>query len=273
MGNSDHHNTRGIALADRGWLEEAAKEFKKAIAANPDSSHAHDNLATVLAEQGDLLAALIEYVEAVKADPTCPTAHHCLASFLAGQGPELAITQYHKALELEDDFPDAHLNLAMALAEKGDFLKALNELNIAHAQAPEDIVIHHELACCLIDLRQYPGAIDHLKSILLREPEHLEATMDLGIAYTAQGLYTEAEKTLLNAITLEQENAAAHYHLASLYAAWERYEPAVECLEVAAKIDAKLIYTWLQHDSLFIPLQNSSRYIDLVRQLENDESK
>ena len=27
---SDEHNTRGIELADRGWLDEAIKEFKKA---------------------------------------------------------------------------------------------------------------------------------------------------------------------------------------------------------------------------------------------------
>ena len=48
---SDHHNARGIELADRGWLDEAAKEFLKAIELDPDSAHAHDNLATVYAEQ------------------------------------------------------------------------------------------------------------------------------------------------------------------------------------------------------------------------------
>src|SRR3982074_3647156 len=43
---SDEHNSRGIELADRGWLDEAIKEFKKAIDLDPDSAHAHDNLAT-----------------------------------------------------------------------------------------------------------------------------------------------------------------------------------------------------------------------------------
>src|SRR4051794_35804305 len=43
---SDEHNSRGIELADRGWLDEAIKEFKKAIDLDPNSAHAHDNLAT-----------------------------------------------------------------------------------------------------------------------------------------------------------------------------------------------------------------------------------
>jgi hypothetical protein len=29
--SSDEHNARGIELADRGWLDEAIKEFKKEI--------------------------------------------------------------------------------------------------------------------------------------------------------------------------------------------------------------------------------------------------
>jgi Flp pilus assembly protein TadD len=48
---SDEHNSRGIELADRGWLDEAIREFRKAIDLDPDSAHAHDNLATVYAEK------------------------------------------------------------------------------------------------------------------------------------------------------------------------------------------------------------------------------
>lgn len=36
--SSDEHNARGIELADRGWLDEAVKEFKKAIELDPNSA-------------------------------------------------------------------------------------------------------------------------------------------------------------------------------------------------------------------------------------------
>ncbi len=48
---SDEHNSRGIELADRGWLDEAIKEFRKAIELDPDSAHAHDNLACFLTDE------------------------------------------------------------------------------------------------------------------------------------------------------------------------------------------------------------------------------
>src|SRR5262245_1572980 len=112
ISQSDEHNARGIELADRGWLDEAANEFRKAISLDPKSAHAHDNLATVLAEKGELQEALFEYVEALRADQESGTAAHYLASFLAAQGHDLAVALYRRAIELEPDFADAHLNLA-----------------------------------------------------------------------------------------------------------------------------------------------------------------
>ena len=44
------------------------------------------------------------------------------------------------------DFPDAHLNLALALAERGKLEEALNEFEIAAIQAPDDELIQHEFS-------------------------------------------------------------------------------------------------------------------------------
>lgn len=264
ISQSDEHNARGIDLADRGWLDEAVSEFRKAIRLDPQSAHAHDNLGTVLAEKGQLLEALFEYVEAVKADPDSPTAHHYLASFLAGQGHDLAVQQYRKALELEYDFPDAHLNLALALAERGFLAEAVAELEIAHAQADEDETIQHELACCLIDLERYPEAIGHLKKIIKRYPEHIEAYVDLGIAYTAQGFFAEAEGTFRSALEIDAHDFAAHYHLAALYATWGRPDACFTHLERAATTDHEKMRLWIRDDRLFDSVRHDARVQKLV---------
>jgi len=80
---SDEHNSRGIELADRGWLDEAIKEFKKAIELDPSSAHAHDNLATVYSEKKLYAQALEEYLAALRLEPESATAHYNLACFLA----------------------------------------------------------------------------------------------------------------------------------------------------------------------------------------------
>ncbi len=261
---SDEHNARGIELADRGWLDEAVNEFRKAIELDPDSAHAHDNLATVLAEKGHLDEALFEYVAALRADPESPTAYHYLASFLAGQGHDLAINLYRRSLDLEYEFPDAHLNLALALADRGRLEEALVEFEIAHRMAPEDPVIHHELACCLIDLERYPEAIGHLKRIGKDFPDYVEAHVDLGIAYTAQGFYAEAEGSFRTALSQDEHDFASHYHLAALYATWDRPRESLDHLEIAASQDRERVRIWLREDRLFDPLREHERYQKLL---------
>ncbi|MBI5511224.1 MAG: tetratricopeptide repeat protein [Deltaproteobacteria bacterium] len=264
IGQSDEHNARGIELADRGWLDEAVREFKKSIELDPAAAHAHDNLATVLTEKGQLSEALVEYVEALRVDPASPTAHHYLASFLAGHGYDLAINLYRRALELEYDFPDAHLNLAMALEERGQLEDALAELQIAHGQAQDDEMIHHELACCLIDMERYPDAIGHLKRIVKAYPQHIEAFVDLGIAYTAQGFYAEAEAILTKGLEIDGHDFATHYHLAALYATWGRPAEALDHLEIAASHDHEKVRLWLKDDRLFDALRGHERYLKLM---------
>src|SRR5438094_4728261 len=90
---SDEHNSRGIELADRGWLDEAIKEFKKAIDLDPESAHAHDNLATVYAEKKLYREALREYMAALELEPDSATAHYNLACFLAMHAQDMAVDQ------------------------------------------------------------------------------------------------------------------------------------------------------------------------------------
>src|SRR5512137_2513038 len=95
---SDEHNSRGIELADRGWLDEAIREFKKAIELDPDSAHAHDNLATVYSEKKLYREALAEYLTALRLEPDSATAHYNLACFLASHGPDMAVAEYEDAI-------------------------------------------------------------------------------------------------------------------------------------------------------------------------------
>src|ERR1039458_3848845 len=113
IAQSDEHNARGIELADRGWLDEAVNEFKKAIDLDPDSAHAHDNLATVFAEKGRFVDALEAYVKAVRLEPDNTNTPHYLPSSLSSRGFDAAVGMYKQAIELDPEFVDAHVNLAL----------------------------------------------------------------------------------------------------------------------------------------------------------------
>src|SRR4029079_6252183 len=128
---SDEHNSRGIELADRGWLDEAINEFKKAIDLDPNSAHAHENLSTVYAEKKLFREALAEYLTAIQLEPDSATAHYNLACFLSTHASEMAISEYQHAIELDPEYPDAHLNLGLTYADHGRVEEARKELEVA----------------------------------------------------------------------------------------------------------------------------------------------
>src|SRR2546421_5678098 len=147
----DEQNTRGIELGDRGWLDEAIREFKKAIELDPESAHAHDNLATVYSEKKLYREALKEYLTALELEPDSATAHYNLACFLSTHGPEMAVAEYKEAIELDPEYPDAHLNLGLTYADHGRLDEAMKELNVAIELDQTDAFPRHELAALLMD--------------------------------------------------------------------------------------------------------------------------
>lgn len=258
---SDHHNARGIELADRGWLDEAIKEFRKALDFDPNSPHAHDNLGTILAEKGLLLPALKEFIAAVDADPQSPSTHHYLASFLAARSHDLCLLEYRQAIAEQFEFADAHLNLALALADRGKLEEALAEFEVARSQAPDDELIQHEHACCLIDLERYPEAIAELRQLLKKNPRHLEAAVDLGIAFIAQGFYAEAKSCFEAALAIDDTDFTSHYHLAALHTTWQQSDDAFAHLETAAASHSEKLRSWLRDDPFFDEIRNDARFL------------
>ncbi len=261
---SDQHNARGIELADRGWLEEAVREFKKAIDLDPESAHAHDNLATVYAERRHFLEALSEYVAALELDPDAPTAHYNLANFLATHGLEMAVEQYRASLALDPEHPDTHLNLGLTYAEQGKTEEAERALRTAVELAPGDAYPRHELAALHMDAGDYRSAIGQLKEVVRLEPESFEGHLDLGICYAQKGFYAESERAYARARALKPDDVLLHYNTAALYALWGRPSQALEHLSLAIASDARQVKGWLKTDRMFEALEGLPEYEALL---------
>jgi len=262
---SDQHNARGIELADRGWLDEAVKEFEKAIQLDPGSAHAHDNLATVFAEQQRWREALAEYLAALRLEPESATAHYNLANFLASHGAEVAVAEYREALALEPSYPDAQLNLGLTLADLGQLPEAREALGLAVAQAPGDALARHELAALLMDEGDHRGAIGLLKEAVRLEPDNFEAHLDLGICYAQKGFYAEAERAYLRGRELSPDDLLLNYNLAALLALWGRPEGSLEALRRALAVDPVKVRGWLESDPMFRSLEGNEAYLALAQ--------
>src|SRR5712671_1792935 len=168
---SDEHNSRGIELADRGWLDEAIKEFKKAIDLDPTSAHAHDNLATVYSEKKLYAQALEEYPDAhlnlgmtyadldqreeakaefkaaIELDPQDPLARHELAAMLMDEGDyRSAIALLNEVVRLEPENYEGWLDLGISYAQKGFYQEAERCYAKARELNPDDVLLNYNVA-------------------------------------------------------------------------------------------------------------------------------
>jgi len=92
---------KGIAYANKGMLDEAIAEFKKAIQINPNDAMAHNNLGNAYANKGMLDQAIAECKKAIQINPNYATAHMNLAvAYYYKEEYSLAIKHCDRAIEL-----------------------------------------------------------------------------------------------------------------------------------------------------------------------------
>jgi len=135
---AEAHASMGHVLHNYDWnFPEAEREFKQAIALNPNYATAHHWYAHYLMQVGRTQEALAEAMRARELDPLSPFINNGLARqyFLTRQYDK-AITQSQKALEIDPSYIPALVLLGMAYEQKAMFPEAIAEYDKAQRAAP-----------------------------------------------------------------------------------------------------------------------------------------
>lgn len=112
-GEPDYHNNMGVAQHGRGNLDDAIREYRKAIRLKPNDGMYHRNLASALADKGEHEEALREYDLALALNWRDYHTHFNHANLLRKLGRiDEAIAEYEQAIKLEPERVEAHYNLA-----------------------------------------------------------------------------------------------------------------------------------------------------------------
>jgi tetratricopeptide (TPR) repeat protein len=122
-----------------GYWKDGETLFRHALAVTENNAVAHDALGVALDNKGQIDEAIRHFQEAVRLKPTYTGAHYNLgvAFFQRGRTDE-AIRQFQEALRLEPDHAQAHNNLGAALGRKGQTDEAIREFQEALRLQPDD---------------------------------------------------------------------------------------------------------------------------------------
>lgn len=85
--------------------------------------------------------------------------------------------------------------------------------------------------------RAYPDALEHLRKVIARMPDHADAQFYLGLTLTRLGDFEPAIAALERVLQLDPTKQYVHYHLGLAYLQGKRYQEALSQLQRAAQFD------------------------------------
>lgn len=194
---------RGIKLFESGDLPGAKAAFEAAIAKNPKDPDAHHNLGLCHEKAGEGAAAERAYREAVKLRVDHDAATNLGALLLDAGKVDDAVAVLRPAADKRKDNPALRLNLALALAAKGDRDGASRAFDDAAKLSPRDPMVLLSHGQWLGRWKDAAGAVDKLKQAATLGDKDVGVLASAGFELKGVGAYAECIDVLGKAITLK----------------------------------------------------------------------
>jgi tetratricopeptide (TPR) repeat protein/tRNA A-37 threonylcarbamoyl transferase component Bud32 len=206
-----------ITKAENVSAERAAALLRRAQQRHPGDFWINQDLAVLLrnwAQPPQLEEAIRHHMIAVALRPQSPGAHLNLGVALSDKGRlDDAIAEYREAIRLNKDYADPHNNLGNALRDKGRLDDAIAEYREAIRLNKDYVDAHCNLGNTLRNKRLVDEAIVEYRVAIRIKKDDAFAHNNLGGALHEKRLVDEAIVEYREAIRLKKDHAVAHYNL------------------------------------------------------------
>ena len=153
-----------------------------------------------------------------------------------GKGPE-ALALFYRIVQITPNVPDAHVNLAIALSDAGQFAEALKEVSIALKLAPSLPSAHVNRARILADLHRQNEAKDEFKIACRLASNDPSCLFHWALLEREIGESAKETELLQQVVKLQPDDYDAAFFLARSLQEQSRDTEAVEALHHALAIN------------------------------------
>jgi tetratricopeptide (TPR) repeat protein len=248
----------GAGHLQRGEIDAAIRELKRALALDPRSAAGHLLLgqAYLGTRSVSLVAeAKAELQQALDLDPTLLWAHFYLAKVYIDQG------RYDRAKEELETGLEQRPNLAPFLSLLGETNRKMGHPDVAIQLAeqalkadPNMTPAYYYMGLAYMDLQKEDEAITALEHSIASPYVAPEMYLTLGSLYARKKRYQEGEELCKKAVALDPSRPEAHINLAQMYNIRGASDQALQELNLA--LDGKSFptspyYQKLQVDAFF----------------------
>ena len=124
---------------------------------------------------------------------------------------------YQKAIDIDEQFYPAKVNLALLYNKQGDNQQAEQLLREVVAQDPENYEIAYSLGLLLAETGNFEDSASYLKIAAAGMPEYSRAQFNYALALLKLARYADGESQLIKALDLEPRNRDYFAALVNLY--------------------------------------------------------
>jgi Flp pilus assembly protein TadD/peroxiredoxin len=229
--------TYGVALFQRGYLDQAAASFKQVIAVQPDSAEAYYNLGTLCLRTNKLGDAHQYLEQAVRLRPAYPEAWNNLGMLAAEEGnAETAVDHFKHSLSLRPAYVVALLNLGNLYRRRGDYAEARQLLTQAIEAQPDDPEANYSFGMLYARQDDFPHALESLQKAVSLRPNYPDALNNIGVVLVRTQRYDEAERKFQDCIQIAPQFDQAYLNLARLYVVMKNEAKAKAVLEALLRL-------------------------------------
>jgi len=220
----------------KAWLEHdwegSLREFRRAIALNPNYAFAHDQYGQVLSVVGQMDSSIAEGKRAIELDPLSPSILiDCVFTHMYRRDEVRVRELIGKAGELDPTFYAVPTMDGWMDLEMGQFRAAVPKLErAAKMEAPPFV------------------------------------TAILGYAHAASGDRARAMATLKDLEKVSPKGQVAPFNVGLIHLGLGEREQAIADFERAYAADSEFLF-WLVQDHLFDPLRKEPRFVALMKKL------
>jgi tetratricopeptide (TPR) repeat protein len=215
----------------------AERQSRKALELNPKNTEVLAVLGLALFNRGKLDEAVRYWLETIRLDPNNINAHNGLGLAMLRQGkPDEAIRHWSEVVRLKPDHIEANSNLGSLLFARGMLKDATVYLSEAVRFDPNNINAHYNLGLALAHQGKPDEAIRHWLKVIRLDPNNTNAHYNLGQAKLHQGKLDEAIRHWLDVIRLDPNNIDALVNLGGGYAKIGKFREAVLFSEKAINL-------------------------------------
>jgi tetratricopeptide (TPR) repeat protein len=237
--NAAESEQLGRMSLEAGKYAEAIAHFQKAVEqSEPGDVKSRIDLAGALEATDQFSSAYRQYIRALALKSDAVEPHIGLADLLQRHGRTTeAIGALQKALEAEPNNPFFNLKISEALRTAGFPVKAMEFAVNAVVAKPDDSYLHYWVGDILIQLKQYPEALQSLRASVELSPGDDFLYLRCSVAFWLSDMKVEAIKAVRLASDLEPEKNVYHGLLEELLRATGQDAEAELEVERARQMD------------------------------------